>query len=88
MPRAAAAAARAASPLRRNLVLFHRAWREKWMRLADVTGGVHEPDLIVQRYESQRGIVATLQEKSVSVKEKMKQLEKDVVAHIDERQRL
>ena len=88
MPRAAAAAARAASPLRRNLVLFHRAWREKWMRLADVTGGGHEPDLIVQRYESQRGIVATLQEKSVSVKEKMKQLEKDVVAHIDERQRL
>ena len=58
------------------------------MRLADVTGGVREPDLIVQRYESQRGIVATLQEKSVSVKEKMKQLEKDVVAHIDERQRL
>ena len=57
------------------------------MRITEVSGEEEEA-MIVQRFESQRDNVAQLQLKKVAVEEKLKLLHEDLLAHIDERQRL
>jgi hypothetical protein len=64
-----------------------RALRDEWMRITEVSGEEEEA-MIVQRFESQRDNVAQLQLKKVAVEEKLKLLHEDLLAHIDERQRL
>ena len=64
-----------------------QALQEEWARISEVSGEEEEA-AIIRRYESQRDTVSQLQLKQTVVEDKLKQLNTDLVAHIDERHRL